>query len=474
MHGVHIGGQRAGAFLELVRGVDPKRVLLVGIDVAKATWFVVASNLLGEVVVDGVRLVADRAGLAELERMLGAASARVNAAMVVVGIEAAGHHHQTLTAHLLDRDELVVRVLNPAQVAAVRKQQGNRRRKTDWLDAAAVCELLARGEGALVHLDGSAASALRPLWSGRKDLVDTRSRLRQQAGALVDCLWPGCSATDTAAGVTPVLCDLFATKAGRVLLELLAQGWTPARVAATSVAALRGLFAVRGCRLTRPLATRLIGRAQAALPAHPAATAGKAAALAALLGTIDTLDREIACLEAAMAPCWPAPRAPSSPSSAGWAWSPRPGSWPSWAPPTGGRSGPRCGGRLGWTPPAASLGPPTPGSGSAGRARPGAGGRSWTWPQPSASSPGPGATVCAPAPPNSTSPPRSPSRPPPTPSGAPCLRLWPRAPTLILTSRPNAPQRGRQVVEQPDPEDTGGLRGADQTPFSGYEARPRA
>src|SRR5215218_9047228 len=141
-----------------------------------------------------------------------------NAAMVVVGIEAAGHHHQTLTAHLLDRDELVVRVLNPAQVAAVRKQQGNRRRKTDWLDAAAVCELLARGEGALVHLDGSAASALRPLWSGRNDLVDIRSRLRQQAGALVDCLWPGCSAKDTAAGITPVLCDLFATKAGRVLL----------------------------------------------------------------------------------------------------------------------------------------------------------------------------------------------------------------------------------------------------------------
>jgi len=224
MHGAHIGGQRAGAFLELVRGVDPKRVLLVGVDAAKATWFVVASNLLGEVVVDGVRLVADRAGLAELERVLGAARARTDAAVVVVGIEAAGHHHQTLTGHLLDRRDLVVRLLNPAQVAAVRKQQGNRRRKTDWLDAAAVCELLARGEGSPVQLDDSAASALRPLWSGRKDLVDTRSRLRQQAGALVDCLWPGCSAKDTAAGVTPVLCDLFATKAGRVLVGLLAEG----------------------------------------------------------------------------------------------------------------------------------------------------------------------------------------------------------------------------------------------------------
>jgi hypothetical protein len=124
--------------------------------------------------------------------------------------------------------------------------------------------------------------------------------------------------------------------------------------ASTSVAALRGLFAAQGCRLTRPLAARLIGRAQAALPAHPAATAGKAATLAALLGTIDTLDREIAGLEAAMAPCWPAPRAPSSPSSAGWAWSPRPGWWPwwaPWAPPTGGRTGRRCGGRLDWTRP---------------------------------------------------------------------------------------------------------------------------
>jgi hypothetical protein len=47
MHGAHIGGQRGGEFRELVRGVDPQRVLLVGIDVAKATWFVVASTCRG-------------------------------------------------------------------------------------------------------------------------------------------------------------------------------------------------------------------------------------------------------------------------------------------------------------------------------------------------------------------------------------------------------------------------------------------
>src|SRR5215204_1693357 len=85
MHGAHIGGQRAGVFLELVGGLDPRRVLLVGIDVAKATWFVVASNLVGEVMVDGVRLVADRAGLVELERLIAATSSRLDAGVVVGG-----------------------------------------------------------------------------------------------------------------------------------------------------------------------------------------------------------------------------------------------------------------------------------------------------------------------------------------------------------------------------------------------------
>jgi hypothetical protein len=249
MHGAHIGGQRAGVFLEPVGGLDPRRVLLVGVDVAKATWFVVASNLLGEVMVDGVRLVADRAGLAELERLIAATSSRLDAGVVVVGVEAAGHHHRTLVGHLGDRDGLVVRLLNPAQVAGVRKQQGNRRRKTDWLDAAAICELLARGEGSPVHLDASPAATLRPLWSGRKDLVDARGRLRQQAGALVDCLWPGFSASDSHAGVAPVLSSPFDTKAGRVVVGLLTEGWTPASVAATSVAGLRQVFAARvaGC-----------------------------------------------------------------------------------------------------------------------------------------------------------------------------------------------------------------------------------
>jgi hypothetical protein len=111
-----------------------------------------------------------------------------------------GYGQNIREAALDQQADLEVRLVNPAQVAAVRKQQGNRRRKTDWLDAAAICELLGRGERGAVHLDASPAAALRPLWSGRKELVDARSRLYQQAGALVHCLWPGFSAKDWQAG----------------------------------------------------------------------------------------------------------------------------------------------------------------------------------------------------------------------------------------------------------------------------------
>ncbi|MGH9260272.1 MAG: IS110 family transposase, partial [Acidimicrobiales bacterium] len=240
---LHIGGGRAAAFRELVGALDPRKVLLVGIDVAKASWFVLGCDLHGSVVIDGTKVAADRAGLGQLTGLLDQARIRIGAQLVVVGVEAAGHYHQTLAAHLADRDDLLLRLVNPAAVAAVRKTQLNRRRKTDWLDAAAICDLLVHGEGSRLLLGDDAATALRPLWSGRKDLVDARVRLRLQVLALVDCLWPGLTAHDPALGVRPVLRNLFTTKAGRILLGLLAQGWSPERIGTHDMARLKALFA---------------------------------------------------------------------------------------------------------------------------------------------------------------------------------------------------------------------------------------
>ncbi len=126
---------------------------------------------------------------------------------------------------------------------------------------------------------------MRVLWSGRKDLVDARSGMRHQAHALIDCLWPELTAKDCAAGLRPLFRDAFDIKAARVIVGLLAEGWTPARFAAAQVHTLRELFAARGCRLVRPHARRIITRAAASLAPHPAATAGKALLLAALLSS---------------------------------------------------------------------------------------------------------------------------------------------------------------------------------------------
>jgi transposase len=297
----HIGGERAAAFQRRVAGLDPDRVLLVGIDVAKPTWFVLGCTLTGEVVLEGRRLPATRVGLVELLDAIDEVRAGLRAQLVVVGVEAAGHLHRTLVGHLREVVGLEVRVLNPASVAEERKKQLNRRRKTDALDAAACCQLLRNGGGTIALVDHEPVLTLRTLWAGRKDLVEARARLRQQMHTLIDQLWPGLTARDDEAGVRPLLHDLLDTKAGQVIVSLLAEGWTPQDFAGADIEDLQRRFAGRGCRLQRPLAARIRAFAASSLPPHPSATAGAQAMLAQLWDTFVSLSARIGELEEQLA-----------------------------------------------------------------------------------------------------------------------------------------------------------------------------
>jgi transposase len=285
----------------LVKDLDPARVVLLGIDVAKASWFVLGSTLNGDVILEGVKVPATAGGLSKIEQMVERLRGEHRAELFVVGVEAAGHYHQTLAAHLNDRPDIVLRLVNPAAVAAIRKSQLNRRRKTDWLDAAAICELLMRGEGSPCLLADTDAAALRPLWNGRKDLVDARVALRLQALALVDCLWPGLTARDESCGIRPPLRGLFKTKAGRILLGMLADGWTPQRIADLDIAGLKAVFAEHGCQLKVTVAERMITAGRSCLSPHAAATVGKPVMLTALLTALDSLDAAVAQVEGEMA-----------------------------------------------------------------------------------------------------------------------------------------------------------------------------
>lgn len=118
MSHAHIGGERGRAFLQRIGSTSPDQVLLIGIDVSKASWYAMGADLLCNVVFPGAKVLAFADGLEELIDVVEQARARIDATIVVIGIEATGHLHQTLAAHLADLDGVDVRLLNPAAVAA--------------------------------------------------------------------------------------------------------------------------------------------------------------------------------------------------------------------------------------------------------------------------------------------------------------------------------------------------------------------
>jgi hypothetical protein len=201
----------------------------------------------------------------------------------------------------------------------------------------------------------------------------------------------------------------------------LAEGWTPARIAATPMAELHTLFGAQGCRLSRPVVNRLLGRAASALPAHPAATVGKPATLAALLGTLAALDHQIADLEAEMAPLLARTqgakltqiRGVATVAAAGLvAFVGHTGRWAEWS---------KVWRAAGLAPARSHPAPPTRAMASARRARPGGEGPPWTWQPASGVNRDASETATEPAPSPGTSTPSPPWPPPATRSDGPCL-----------------------------------------------------
>src|SRR5882757_5639455 len=121
--GSNIAGSLGAEMVARIRGVAPERCLAVGIDVAKASWHVLIANFLGEVVVAGVDIVADEAGYAEVRKRIDGAAAEAEAQVVRVGVESAGHYHETLAGRLIaDGYEVVGH--NPAAVKNSRAESG--------------------------------------------------------------------------------------------------------------------------------------------------------------------------------------------------------------------------------------------------------------------------------------------------------------------------------------------------------------
>jgi transposase len=215
-----------------------------------------------------------------------------SAAVVKVGIEAAGHYHRPLLSPVSWPAGWQLLELNPAHVTEQRRVRGRRRVKTDAIDLEAITELVLAGGGCPVTGREQVLGELAAWSSHRTRRVATRTATKNQLLGQLDRSFPGLSLA---------LPDVLGTKVGRLIVEHFAD---PARVVSLGEARLIRFAATRGLRVRRPLAERLVAAAGNALACPDAAVARQV--LATDLVLLSQLDEQIAAAETAMADLLPA------------------------------------------------------------------------------------------------------------------------------------------------------------------------
>jgi transposase len=239
--------------MSLVRGLDPRRCLVVPVDVGKQSAMALIADRNGELVGAPLEFDLTVTGRERLVARVGLGGRRVGGALNVrVGVEAAGHYHRAL-ATSLHAGGLDVVELNPRAVKLARSQLGQAKVKTDLRDCLAMVELLVRGQGWPLHrVDGACAEQL--LWTAqRRRQADALQALGNQIHALADVSFPG---------LTGCFRSGMEAKALRMLLTTIAD---PGEVAALGVEGVVAHARSHQVRMLRPKASEVVVAATEAL-----------------------------------------------------------------------------------------------------------------------------------------------------------------------------------------------------------------
>lgn len=288
----YIGGSLQEAFVERTRGMDRERLLAVPIDVGKRSAAALVCDFYGQLVTAPFTFALDERGLELFVRAVASAEAERGSTWVRVGVESAGHYHQTLLARLRDL-AFDVSVLNPAQVKENRAQDLLRSLKSDARDLGAMAELLIRGKGRPVGpLDGALATQAA-LCAHRRRKVKARTAVKNHVHKGLDLTFPGLSGC---------FGDILRTKVGRLLL---AEGMDPARVRRLGPERLRSFCRHRGVVLRRAKASQITEAARCAFALPEAIASAHAGILRSDVALLAYLDREIASAEEALAQVLP-------------------------------------------------------------------------------------------------------------------------------------------------------------------------
>jgi transposase len=287
-----VGGDLQEQFVERFRDVDRERALAVPIDVGKSTGAALVCDFWGQLIGEPIEFTLTESGFEQLKQTVARAEAERDAIFVRVGLEQAGHYHQTLQARL-HAEGMDVVLFNPAQVKDNRAQNLLRSVKSDRRDLDAMADLIVRGLGRTPEQRDDTMARQAAFTAHRRRKVKARTALKNQILTSLDLVFPG---------LDSCYYDLLETKSGRVILR---EGLDPARVRRLGVGRLRSMCAKRGVVLARRKAQRIVETAQDALLLPPARSAAIAATLAEDLELLDRIDRTIASSEASLAEVLP-------------------------------------------------------------------------------------------------------------------------------------------------------------------------
>ncbi|SOJ53632.1 hypothetical protein MSIMFB_01131 [Mycobacterium simulans] len=275
--------------------------IVVAVDVGKTSAMLSAADSARQRVVGPVEFAMTRTGLVRVVHRVEAVIPP--GAQVKVGIEAAGHYHRPLLDYRWPSGWEVLE-FNPAHVAEQRRVAGRRRVKTDAIDLEAITELVLAGRGRLITEREEFIGELAAWASHRSRRVTTRTATKNQLLGQLDRAFPG---------LTRALPDVLGTKVGRLIAAEFA---APARLSALGVHRLIRCAALRDLMLRRPVAERLVGAAEDALPTRDAAVARRV--LAADVGLLADLATRIGAAEAELVGLVPLSRFATLTSVPGW------------------------------------------------------------------------------------------------------------------------------------------------------------
>lgn len=186
----HIHGKSGQEFAEMVRGIPQEQILCVSLDISKYFHVVMIHNSLGEVVTPTFEIDIYQSGFEQLCQAIDEARSRTQAQVVLVGMEPTGHYFDNLARHLLSRPQ-PVKLINSYAVKKNREQQMMWREKTDPIDAAAIGDLLRRGEGTPYRPAEGVYLQLQQIDRMRLSKVKIERMLKNQIIGHLDRIFPG-------------------------------------------------------------------------------------------------------------------------------------------------------------------------------------------------------------------------------------------------------------------------------------------